>query len=346
LPNGSGLPLGFTLALMAGTSFAIVFLLIPRLMPLFARYALARPSARSSRDTPTPQGGGAPIIAAILITLALAGLGEAFVTAAAGVKHYYWLLLAGAVVLALLGALDDIQPLPAGFRLGVQTIIVALVVFGAPESWRLMPALPAPIERAVLVVAGMWFVTLTNFMDGIDWMVVAEFTPMLALLLLWSAFELVSLPAGAVAATLLGGLVGFAPFNRHPARLFLGDVGSLPIGLIIAALLFEVAMRVSLAAALLLPLYFLFDATETLLRGLLGRQNVMQAHRRHAYQNAVDGGCPAPEVTAAVFQLNLGLAVLAGWAALVETAWIAGALLATGLAATILLTRRFRIARL
>ncbi|MCQ7029737.1 hypothetical protein MRO55_24860, partial [Escherichia coli] len=89
--------------------------------------------------------------------------------------------------------------------------------------------------------AGLWFVNLVNFMDGLDWMTVVEMVPLLGAL---TAFGLAGhLPAEATvaAAALLGGLLGFAPFNRPVARLFLGDVGSLPIGLLVAWLLYRLA---------------------------------------------------------------------------------------------------------
>ena len=75
-------------------------------------------------------------------------------------------------------------------------------------------------------------------------------------------------------------MIGFAPFNRPVARLFLGDVGSLPIGLTITWLLILLAGRGHWAAALLLPLYYLGDATVTLLRRLANGERVMQAHRK------------------------------------------------------------------
>jgi len=69
-----------------------------------------------------------------------------------------------------------------------------------------------------------------------------------------------------VAAALCGAMIGFAPFNRPVAKVFLGDVGSLPIGLLLGWCLLELAFRQHVIAALLLPLYYLADATMTLLR--------------------------------------------------------------------------------
>mgnify|MGYP001765361703 CR=1 FL=1 len=337
-------PLAVLLIGLGGLSFLAVLLAIPRMMPFFLKYALSRPNARSSHRTPTPQGGGTPVVLAVLGLTGLA-LGFGLVRLETGFHTYYVLLLAAAFAVALVGAADDMRPLPALTRLGMQAILTGLIVFGAPEDWRLAPMLPVEIERILVVVAGVWFVNLTNFMDGIDWIVVVEFVPLSVVLALLSALGVISGIAGVVAATLAGALTAFALFNRHPARLFLGDVGSLAIGLIAASLLFELATRVSVAAALLLPLYFLFDATETLLLGLAKGENVLAAHRRHAYQNAVDGGMPAPEVTRKVLLLNLGLAVLALGAVVADSPFIDIVLLIVGLNATIQLSRHFRARR-
>jgi UDP-N-acetylmuramyl pentapeptide phosphotransferase/UDP-N-acetylglucosamine-1-phosphate transferase len=114
-----------------------------------------------------------------------------------------------------------------------------------------------------------------------------------------------------VALALLGGIIGFAPFNRPVARLFLGDVGSLPIGLMLGWILLLLAGRGHLAAALLLPLYYLTDASITLARRLARRERVWEAHRTHFYQCATERGFSVSEVVVRVFVLNLALAALA-----------------------------------
>ena len=89
---------------------------------------------------------------------------------------------------------------------------------------------------------------------------------------------------------LCGAMIGFAFFNRPVAKLFLGDVGSLPIGVLLGWLLLVLARSSGRVAALLLPLYYLADSTITLLRRAANRETVWQAHRSHFYQRATDGG--------------------------------------------------------
>src|SRR6185437_8048678 len=115
-------------------------------------------------------------------------------------------------------------------------------------------ALPWWLERALIVFAGIWFVNLVNFMDGVDWMTVVEVVPVTAGVALFGAMGAMPPAATALALALAGAMIGFAPFNRPVARLFLGDVGSLPIGLMLGYLLTLLAGHGHLAAALLLPL--------------------------------------------------------------------------------------------
>jgi UDP-N-acetylmuramyl pentapeptide phosphotransferase/UDP-N-acetylglucosamine-1-phosphate transferase len=106
-------------------------------------------------------------------------------------------------------------------------------------------------------------------------------------------------------------MIGFAPFNRPVAKIFLGDVGSLPIGLLLGWCLMELASHQHLAAALLLPLYYLADASVTLLRRVAKREPFWAAHRSHFYQRATDNGFSVWRVVSEVFVLNVALAGLA-----------------------------------
>ncbi|KMO11584.1 glycosyl transferase [Methylobacterium platani] len=301
--------------------------LIVLLRPLLQRYALARPNARSSHRVPTPQGGGIAVIAAaVAVVIGLAGAPGGEIAS----------LAAGALALALVGAVDDIRPLPVGLRLPLQAAAVVLVL--AAAGGQLLPGIPLWLERGLAALAGLWFVNLTNFMDGLDWMTVAEMVPVLGALVAFGLAGHLPGPATLVAAALLGGLLGFAPFNRPVARLFLGDVGSLPIGLLVAWLLYRLAGEGGLAAAILLPLYYLADATLTLGRRALAGEPVWQAHRSHFYQRATTNGRSVPFVVGAVFGVNLALALLAA-ATLAAPGWtipLAALTLGAGLVAGLL----------
>jgi UDP-N-acetylmuramyl pentapeptide phosphotransferase/UDP-N-acetylglucosamine-1-phosphate transferase len=148
-------------------------------------------------------------------------------------------------------------------------------------------------------------------MDGVDWMTVAETVPITGAIVLLGLLDVVSALPTLIALALLGAMLGFAPFNKPVARLFLGDVGSLPIGLLLAWLLLRVAASGYLAAAIILPLYYIADATLTLFRRLASGERVWQAHRSHFYQRALDAGFTVTEVVARVFLVNVALVALA-----------------------------------
>jgi UDP-N-acetylmuramyl pentapeptide phosphotransferase/UDP-N-acetylglucosamine-1-phosphate transferase len=301
----NGLGFGLVVALAASISAGVIL----ALLPLLHRYAMAHPNARSSHRRATPQGAGLAVIVATLLAAAIAvaaGLREAPFEPSS-----VWLVFAATVFITIVGAVDDIRTIEVVPRLLMQAFAVALMIAALPPELRVLPVLPWWVERALLLLASLWFVNLTNFMDGIDWMTIAEFVPMALGLALIGLLGALPLHGVVMALALCGGLIGFAPFNKPVARIFLGDVGSLPIGLLFAWLLLLVAGHGHLAAALVLPLYYLADATLTLIRRAVRGEKVWQAHRTHFYQRATDRGWSVPDIVAHVFGVNAVLVVLA-----------------------------------
>jgi UDP-N-acetylmuramyl pentapeptide phosphotransferase/UDP-N-acetylglucosamine-1-phosphate transferase len=193
----------------------------------------------------------------------------------------------------------------------LQTFAVAAVLATLPPELRILPILPWWGERLFLLVGLLWFVNLVNFMDGIDWLTVTEVVPIAATIGVFGLFGILPPAAIVVSLALCGATIGFAFFNRPVAMLFLGDVGSLPIGLLLGWLLLVLAGNGARAAAILLPLYYLADSTITLIRRAVNREPVWQAHRSHFYQRATDRGFTVLEIVARVFVVNLALATLA-----------------------------------
>jgi UDP-N-acetylmuramyl pentapeptide phosphotransferase/UDP-N-acetylglucosamine-1-phosphate transferase len=328
----SGYPVSFLAAALAAMVSACI---IRAIRPLLLRHALARPNARSSHRVATPEGAGIAVIAA---TLLVAGA----ILAWAGAIELKILTVFGATVfLAMVGLADDIKSIPVLPRLILQAIAVGTVVFMAAGDHRIVPACPLWIERGLLLLAGLWFVNLVNFMDGLDWMAVAEVVPVTgALVVLGSLGELQASPT-IVAAALCGAMAGFAPFNRPVAKIFLGDVGSLPIGLLLGWCLLQLACHQHFAAALLLPLYYLSDATLTLLRRLARREPFWAAHRTHFYQRATDNGFTVWRVVSEVCALNIVLAALAIGSTTTTSVMVHALLLVAGGFATALVMYRF-----
>ena len=329
------------LALVFVASALVSVILIWLLRPMLKRHALAHPNVRSSHKTPTPQGGGIAVIAATVgvvvacVLFGVPGLGG----------QALWLVLAATVFIALVGAIDDIRPIAVMPRLILQVAGVAIVLAAVPVDLRVVPLLPYWLERALLGLAILWFVNLVNFMDGIDWMTVAEVAPLTSGLVLFGLMAALSRDATIVALALCGAVIGFAPCNRPVARLFLGDVGSLPIGLLLGWLLVVLAGTGHFAAALLLPLYYLADATITLLRRLANGEPIWQAHRSHFYQRAMDGGFSIYQVVGRVFLLNIALIGLAVTTLLTTSYLLHAAALIAGCVLVAFLLYRFAAAK-
>jgi UDP-N-acetylmuramyl pentapeptide phosphotransferase/UDP-N-acetylglucosamine-1-phosphate transferase len=276
------------------------------LRPLLIRHLLAQPNARSSHTVPTPQGAGLAVMTSVFAgyVLGIFVLGQ-------GAEPRLLGVLVAAAGLTLLGAIDDAYGLSIWSRLTGQVLAAIVVVGSLPEGFRVLPdVLPEIGEDALMVLGVVWFLNAVNFLDGLDWMTVAQVVPMTLGVAVLHVLGAVPGTVALLALALLGAMLGFAVFNKHPAAIFLGDAGSLPVGLCLAFMLIFVA-KANLAAALLLSLYTLADATLTLFRRLIAGERVFSAHRTHFYQRAVAEGLSVPQVTARVFLLGFLLASLA-----------------------------------
>lgn len=282
--------------------------LIVVLLPLLRRHTIAHVNARSSHREPTPQGGGAAVMiatigvtAVVLVGLRLAPFDPKSLS----------LVLIGTALLAVVGFADDSRTIRVMPRFVLQICAVVMILASLPADLRIVSALPWWFERTLLLLGCLWLVNLTNFMDGIDWITAAEVVPVTAALAALGLAGTLPTHGVVVALALCGAMVGFAPFNRPVAKLFLGDVGSLPIGLLLSWLLILLAGNGHLAAALLLPLYYIADATITLLRRFLNGERVWEAHRTHFYQRATTGGFKILEIIRRILAVNIVLALLA-----------------------------------
>ena len=284
-----------------------------------------RPNERSSHDTPVPRGGGLAVIGVLVPALVFAG-----VLLGAPETWYVAAALAG---LAGISWIDDIKGLPAGPRLIAQAGAVALGLLALPGP--IAQGLLAPwLDTAFAALAWLWFINLFNFMDGIDGIAGSEATALAIGIVLVAA-----LPGGPddlvlYAAAIGGAALGFLPWNWHRAKIFLGDVGSVPLGFALGWLLLGLAASGAWIAALVLPLYYLADSTLTLARRAVRGELVWRAHREHFYQRAVQGGMSHDKVVRAIGAGNLALVGLAvageaslGWSVLPMAAGVVAVVL-------------------
>jgi len=293
----------------AALSAGLIFVL----KPLLARHLLSHPNERSSHVAATPEGAGLGVMTALLVVC------TALLLFTPLPPPSLVPVLVGAAVLTVVGALDDAHALAVSWRLLAQMLVALGVVFALPQDFRLLTdLLPLGVERALLVLGVVGFVNAVNFLDGLDWMTVAQVVPMTLGVAILCGLGVVPETIGLLALALLGATLGFAVFNKHPAQIFLGDAGSLPIGLVLAYMLIYVA-EAHIVSSILLALYTLADSVLTFSRRLANGERVFSAHRSHFYQRAVAAGLRVPQVTARVFWLGLWLMTLAIAAALSRT---------------------------
>jgi UDP-N-acetylmuramyl pentapeptide phosphotransferase/UDP-N-acetylglucosamine-1-phosphate transferase len=252
--------------------------------PILIRYRVVdAPNARSSHSAPKPRGAGLALLAVAFPAWAASAL---VLDAPGGT----WTVLALALVLAAASFVDDLRGLPALPRFAMQGVAVTLgiAVFDAGPVFQ--GVLPPWLDGLMAGLLWLWFVNLFNFMDGIDGITGVE-TISLGLGLALIA-PLAGFSAGQVfpGLALASAAAGFLVWNWAPSKVFLGDVGSVALGYLLGWLLLLAAADGQWVAALILPAYYLADATLTLLARLLRGEKIWQAHKQHAYQRAVQRG--------------------------------------------------------
>jgi UDP-N-acetylmuramyl pentapeptide phosphotransferase/UDP-N-acetylglucosamine-1-phosphate transferase len=249
------------------TAALVAYLLVTRL----ARFALDEPNARSLHERPVPRTGGLAVLAGTAASaLAFGGL--------------LWLPLGLAAALAAVSLLDDLRGMPTAVRLAAHLAAAAFL------AWYVLSPIH-PLELVLIVLAVAWITNLYNFMDGSDGlaggMAVIGFAAYAI-----AAWQADRMPLAVTSLAIAAAALGFLVYNFHPARIFLGDVGSIPLGFLAAAL-GVVGWRDD-AWPLWFPLLvfgpFIGDATITLLKRALRRERVWHAHREHYYQRLVRMG--------------------------------------------------------
>lgn len=232
---------------------------------------VAQPNERSSHSQPTPGIGGLGVMVPVLVYLG-------------SVVPFFpslWALLGALVLLALVGLVDDLREVSRRWRLLTQVLASAgcLLVLGPGIAVWVWP---------LLLLALLWQINLYNFMDGIDGLAASQ-ALIYVLAALWLAPEMMAW-LGYLLCTLAGSLIGFLVYNWAPARMFMGDVGSTALGLLLAAiaLLLAQSAHLSLPASLILLAVFWGDASYTLAVRVLTGQDFARPHRSHLYQKLTD----------------------------------------------------------
>ncbi len=282
--------------LMSAAASALVLILLRNIK------LLDKPGERNNHTRPTPVGGGIGFVPIIILGLWAA---PGYV---GGDSFYAPGFLLSTTLLLITGFADDVLRLPVRVRLAAQiaAIIFAYQSLSNISLFNLHPY----ISSALLALSLIWFINLFNFMDGADGLATIE-SISIAIGIAGLATLLKSPDLSLCALVVAVCMIGFLPFNWSPARIFMGDAGSISLGFILGVLLLELARRGAIVPALILPAYFVLDASLTLIKRLKRRERIWQAHSTHAYQIAVRSGFTHREVASMVLLLNITLIALA-----------------------------------
>jgi UDP-N-acetylmuramyl pentapeptide phosphotransferase/UDP-N-acetylglucosamine-1-phosphate transferase len=298
-----------------------------------ARGRLDEPNHRSMHDTPKPSGSGIVAIPVILFLWWLSAPAAGDLNRA---------LIPCALLLSVIGWIDDIYRLPASKRLVTYFAVIGIYLALLPRSAQLFPFMPLLAERLFLLLALAWFVNLFNFMDGIDGIAGSEAA---AIGVGFVAVAGIAAPGASLALLIAGAMLGYLAWNWAPGRVMMGDAGSIPLGFLTGALLLDLAFSGYLAAALILPAFFCLDATITLARRLRAGHRFHDSHREHFYQRAA-AACPTHATV--VIAMLIADAGLIGAAVIARSYWVVGlaaaAILMAGLFVWLSQTARKRMA--
>ena len=264
-----------------------------------------RPNERSSHEVPTPRGGGLAVIVVLLVAWVLS-LGD-------NVASHQWLIIA-TIFIGFISWIDDLRGLSPALRLISQFIAVSMVFWLMPSSALYFHGLiPFWLDNLIAILLWVWFLNLFNFMDGIDGITAVESSGIGLGVFLLMTIGGAQMVHGLLGLSVAAAALGFLWWNWQPAKIFLGDVGSVPLGFLLGWLLLEILASPIWPAALILPLYYLADATITLIRRALRGEKVWRAHREHYYQQAAKRGLSHGQISLCIAATNIiliGLAVL------------------------------------
>lgn len=249
---------------------------------------------RRMHKKPIPRLGGLAIIFGFMVSILC--FGEMTKSLAS--------ILIGAMIIAVMGIVDDVKALDAKPKFLIQIIAALIVVlwgevrievFTNPIIWSGAPYLVFPVWLSV-ILSVLWIVFITNavnFIDGLDGLA-AGVSAIMTVSLVFISARLGEYSEAVIGTALMGACFGFLPYNFNPAKIFMGDTGSTFLGFILATLsiqgVFKSYAVISFAVPLLILGLPLFDAVFAMIRRIIKGQSPMKADRGHLHHRLIDMG--------------------------------------------------------
>lgn len=270
--------------------------------------------ARRMHTQPIPRLGGLAIFLGFILSVVLF----------AKINMEVQGILLGCVVIVIVGVIDDIVPLPALVKFFVQIIAALIAVYHGvfinvvtnPNLWSVIEFLPLGYLSVPVTV--LWIVAITNsvnLIDGLDGLA-AGVSAISSFTMLIIAIVISDMNVAVIMAALAGACIGFLPYNRNPAKIFMGDTGSLLLGFVLATVsiigLFKFYAIISFAVPFLVVGLPLFDTAFAFLRRLLSGRNPMSPDRGHFHHRLIDMGFSQKQAVAIAYAISgiLGLSAV------------------------------------
>ena len=267
--------------------------------------------SRRVHTTPIPRLGGLAIFIGFLLSVIL------FVDITTQIRG----ILIGAVLIVIIGVIDDIKPLRAIIKLVIQILAALVAIYHGvlieafSNPFVFSPDQYLPLGLFSIPVTVIWIVAITNsvnLIDGLDGLAVGV-SAISSIVMLVIAVVVSEPNVAVIMAALAGACIGFMPYNLNPAKIFMGDTGALLLGYVLATVsipgLFKLYALVSFAAPFLVLALPLFDTSFAFLRRLAKGQNPMTPDRGHFHHRLIDMGLSQKQAVAILYTISglLGL---------------------------------------
>lgn len=247
---------------------------------------------------PTPVGGGLAIVITWYVGITLLYFSGV-------VANNLYLALMSGIILTIVSFIDDVITIKPVIRLFFHftTAIIAFILLGGLRQF-IMPEMHFDyrfITYPMAVIGIVWFINLFNFMDGVDGFASTE-----AIIVCLVMFFLTG---SVINVVLISCIAGFLFWNWPKAKIFMGDVGSIQLGfiLVVLGIYSHNSYQFSILNWMMITSPFWFDATLTLLRRWRNRENLGQAHKKHAYQRIVQSGFSHLQVNISLVIINVSV---------------------------------------
>ncbi len=214
-------------------------------------------------------------------------------------------------VLGVVFFIEDVKSLRREIRMMIQIICAILGALACEERVLVFSNLPYFINFGIVVIGWIWFMNLYNFMDGIDGMTAIN-TIFFSIAVIFFTSNIGALyDISLISYCVLPVMIAFLIKNWHPAKVFIGDSGSIAFGFLFGYIMLSLSSGIGLLIPIIICSYYLCDASFTLIKRIIARENITLPHSKHYFQIALRGGLSVRKICTVIIILNLSLFCIA-----------------------------------